>query len=140
MTKRDIIIKWGGIIAAGWAAEEVGRPMRPTESTERYERFLAECMSAGYVNGCAEELWNKAITYAERLPVKTMHPLQLARLRAGLSQSQLAEISGVNIRMVQNYEQRVKDLRKASYDTVEALAEALNVDARTITSSAVRET
>lgn len=51
----------------------------------------------------------------------------LARLRkaAGLSQAALARITGLNIRNIQQYEQGVNDIRKASYDKVEALASAL---------------
>ena len=43
----------------------------------------------------------------------------------GLSQSALAEKSGVNVRMIQHYEQGVKDLSKASFKTIKALADAL---------------
>lgn len=44
-----------------------------------------------------------------------------------LSQSQLAEKSGVNLRMIQKYEQGDKDLTKASVTTVYKLARALKV-------------
>lgn len=38
--------------------------------------------------------------------------LKKYRERAGLSQAQLAEASGVNIRMIQHYEQGDKDIKK----------------------------
>ena len=43
-----------------------------------------------------------------------------------MSQSQLAESSGVNVRMIQHYEQGFKDINKASAITVYKLARALN--------------
>lgn len=46
----------------------------------------------------------------------------------GLTQLELSEKSGVNLRMIQNYEQGVKDINKASVVTVLQLAEALGVD------------
>lgn len=52
----------------------------------------------------------------------------LARLRtsAGLSQHELAERSGVNVRIIQSYEQRLRDINKAQLSTVAALAKALD--------------
>lgn len=54
--------------------------------------------------------------------------LQKIRMAVGMSQSQLSEVSGINIRTLQQYEIRSKDLSKASYSTVKALADALYVD------------
>ena len=45
----------------------------------------------------------------------------------GLSQSQLSKASGINVRIVQYYEQGYRDLYEASYSRVVALAEALGV-------------
>lgn len=52
----------------------------------------------------------------------------LKRIReiVGLSQIKLAEESGVNVRMIQHYEQGVKDLNRAQAITVYQLAQALN--------------
>ena len=52
---------------------------------------------------------------------------KLAKIRqdAGLSQSQLAEKSGVNRPMIQFYEQGVKDINKAQAQTIKKLANAL---------------
>lgn len=52
-------------------------------------------------------------------------PLRMRRMAAGLSQAQLAIVSGVPIRSIQQYEQRRKDLNKAAAETVAALARAL---------------
>ena len=50
------------------------------------------------------------------------------RLKAGLSQSQLAEISGVNVRMVQYYEQGASDINKIALIKGLALADALGCE------------
>lgn len=42
-----------------------------------------------------------------------------------ISQSELSRLSGVSIRMIQHYEQGVKDINKAQAMTVYKLAEAL---------------
>ena len=57
-----------------------------------------------------------------------MSNLKHYREQAGLSQSQLAKVSGVNVRMIQNYEQGYKDINKASVITVYKLAKALNIN------------
>ena len=54
--------------------------------------------------------------------------LKETREAAGLSQSQLADLSGVNLRMIQHYEQGVKDINKASVVSVLMLAEAMDAD------------
>lgn len=43
-----------------------------------------------------------------------------------LSQAKLAEASGVSVRMIQYYEQGIKDINKAQAETVYKLARALN--------------
>lgn len=52
--------------------------------------------------------------------------LKLFRLAAGLSQSELAEISGIPLRSIQQYEQNQKDINAAKAETVVKLAKALN--------------
>lgn len=54
-----------------------------------------------------------------------MNKLQEKRKEKGLSQSQLADASGVNVRMIQYYEQGAKDIRKAQVETVYKLAHTL---------------
>ena len=51
--------------------------------------------------------------------------LQRQRKRCGCSQRELAEKSGVNLRTLQQYEQKTKDLGKASVQTVKSLANVL---------------
>lgn len=61
--------------------------------------------------------------YTKRSKFKT----NLARIRkdSGLSQSQLAEASEINVRMIQHYEQGSKDINKASAITIYKIAKAL---------------
>ncbi len=55
-----------------------------------------------------------------------MSNLKRIRTEAGLSQSQLAEASDVNVRMIQHYEQGVKDINAAAALTVYRIARALD--------------
>ena len=55
-----------------------------------------------------------------------MNNLKKFRELNEMSQRDLAEKSGVNIRMIQGYEQGTKDLSKASVATAQQLAVALN--------------
>ena len=59
-----------------------------------------------------------------------MTNLKRIREKTGLSQSGLAEKSGVSVRMIQYYEQGVKDINKAAVITVLKLSDALGVDVR----------
>ncbi len=51
--------------------------------------------------------------------------LKKLRLNGGYSQSQLAKKSGISIRTIQQYEQRAKDINKASIETINCLSKAL---------------
>lgn len=55
-----------------------------------------------------------------------MNKLKEKRTQLELSQIQLAKASGVSLRMLQKYEQGVRDLNKAQAETVYKLAKALN--------------
>jgi len=57
-----------------------------------------------------------------------MTKLKQQREAAGLSQSQLAEKSGVKTRQIQGFEQRERDINKAAALTVYNLAKALGCD------------
>ena len=52
--------------------------------------------------------------------------LKVLREKAKMTQKELAISSEVPLRTIQQYEQRQKDIRKASYDTVRRLANALH--------------
>ena len=53
--------------------------------------------------------------------------LKIIREDRNFSQSKLAELSGVSVRMIQHYEQGVKDINKAQADTLYKLSRALGV-------------
>ena len=55
-----------------------------------------------------------------------MTNLKRIRKESGVTQLQLAEASGVNVRMIQHYEQGVKDINVAGALTVYKIAQALN--------------
>lgn len=57
-----------------------------------------------------------------------MSNLKRIREGLGLSQNKLATLSGVSNRMIQHYEQGVKDINKAQVGTVYKLAKALGVN------------
>ena len=54
--------------------------------------------------------------------------LKFFREEKGMTQQELAEKSGVNLRSIQNYEQGFKDINGAKVVTVLSLAEALGCD------------
>lgn len=56
-----------------------------------------------------------------------MSKLKKLRQECGYSQSKLSEASGINVRMIQQYEQGVRNINTAQVITVLKLAEALNV-------------
>lgn len=58
--------------------------------------------------------------------------LKEMREKKNLSQSQLAEKSGVTLRVIQAYEQGYKDINKGQVVTVLALADALDCNIREI--------
>ena len=55
-----------------------------------------------------------------------MSNLKKLREEASLSQNKLATLSGVSNRMIQYYEQGVKDINKAQAETLFKLAKTLN--------------
>ena len=54
-----------------------------------------------------------------------MSNLKRIREEKNVTQAKLAEASGVNIRMIQHYEQGVKDINKAQGITLNNIAKAL---------------
>lgn len=52
--------------------------------------------------------------------------LKEAREAAGLTRKQLGELSGINFRSIEAYEQSIRDFNLARVDIVKAIAQALN--------------
>lgn len=61
-----------------------------------------------------------------------MSNLKKMREQKLMTQAELSEKSGVNIRMIQYYEQGSKDIKKGNVMTVLSLADALGCDIREI--------
>ena len=61
-----------------------------------------------------------------KLDIYKYNDLKSIRTFRGISQKILSEWSGVNLRMIQKYEQGTKDIKKASIVTVKSLAVALD--------------
>ena len=61
-----------------------------------------------------------------------MSNLKRIREQRGLTQKELAELSGVNLRMIQHYEQGQKDINKAEALKVYTLAKTLKCKVRDI--------
>lgn len=56
----------------------------------------------------------------------TVSPLKLIRQKRKLTQEQLADLSGVNLRSIRSYEQGDNDIGKAQGETLQRLAKALD--------------
>ena len=56
----------------------------------------------------------------------TQTPLTRLRTHCGISQMELSRRSGVNVRVIQSYEQKLRDINKAQLSTVASLAKALD--------------
>lgn len=61
-----------------------------------------------------------------------MSKLKEIREQKRMTQSELSEKSGVNLRMIQYYEQGAKDIKKGNVMAVLSLADALGCDVREI--------
>ena len=67
----------------------------------------------------------------KEVPLKTN--IQKIRKACGLSLSELAKKSGVNLRTLQQYETRAKDINKASINIIRSLAKALGCELNDLT-------
>lgn len=63
------------------------------------------------------------------MPKKNPYPSRLEeeRRKAGLTRKQLSELSGINLRTIEAYEQRKNDIGMAATSSVRKLANALKV-------------
>lgn len=73
-----------------------------------------------------------ANTIMDRHIAESRSILKTLRKQLHLTQSKLAELSGVSLRMIQAYEQGDQDIRKAEAQTVFALSKALGCKAEVI--------
>lgn len=96
--------------------------------------YILSAVSAGDMLGMYDTMHEADITkfvcaLDDRLK-KLYAQTALTRIRtlANLSQSELAQRSGINVRIIQAYEQRKRDINKAQLATVLSLAKALDCD------------
>ncbi|MCR5641407.1 MAG: helix-turn-helix transcriptional regulator [Lachnospiraceae bacterium] len=114
---------WMGWILAyfQWRTGMTFRDILEDMSFEQLERYYPT-MHTVSEERCAEE-------FLEYIHSKRkVRRLQMYRKRLGLSQRELAEASGVNIRTIQQYETGAKDINKAAVQNVVAMARALHCD------------
>lgn len=97
----------------------------PAEEINRLYNPLHEAPEQKFI-----EVANKLIS--ERA---TTSRLQELRRMAGLTQGRLSELSGVNLRTLQQYEAKSKDINKASVSILLALSKALDCDVKGILNS-----
>lgn len=64
-----------------------------------------------------------------RMQRRSMAYLKKLRMAAGLSQSELARQTGIPVKTIQQYEQRQKNINKASFDYIIRLSRALGCEA-----------
>lgn len=62
-----------------------------------------------------------------RKELQMANTLKTLRRFRGMTQEELAKATGITSRTIMSYENDVEKLRKASYDTIDKLANALNV-------------
>lgn len=76
----------------------------------------------------AEHMSESRIAETVREAVQALPPLRRERLRQGLSQTELAQKSGVNIRQIQRVELGESEAGNLTAKNLIALADALNID------------
>lgn len=83
----------------------------------------------------------KFVATADKYLMECFPDTNLKRIRTtyGCSQAELAQNSGVSLRSVQMYEQRNKDINKASVETVHRLANALGCRVEDLMEASVSE-
>lgn len=104
-----------------------------------FDRFLVSDISKQFGSGSPRyiagmsgiELAEKVIEDTGGMPIyaeykgKSVNPLKRQRKSAGLTQKELADRSGVKVRMIKAYEQGYQDISKAEALSVIKLARAL---------------
>lgn len=71
----------------------------------------------------------------EQRVVNSNNNLKMIRMRNGYGQTELANISGVELRNIQSFEQRKNNITKAQFDTLNSLSSRLNCSPNDLTQS-----
>lgn len=61
---------------------------------------------------------SKSLSFAGKRMLTSLNPLKAARISAGMSQKQLADLSGVSLRTIRGYEQGQRKLSNASAESL----------------------
>ena len=111
---------WGGWILA-YYQWYTGRPFKDIRAHISMEKILQ------LYNPLHEASEEKFVDTVNALITKEKTPtkLHLQREQRGISQRELAEKSGVNLRTLQQYESRAKDIDKAAVQRILAMANVL---------------
>lgn len=94
--------------------------------------YVLQAMSSGEMLGMYDTLHEaditKFVTNVDYIIDSYYDQPALTRMRngVGISQLELANRSGVNVRVIQSYEQKLRDINKAQFSTVANLAKALD--------------
>lgn len=94
--------------------------------------YVLQAMSSGEMLGMYDTLHEaditKFVTNVDYIIDSYYEQPALTRMRngMGISQLELANRSGVNVRVIQSYEQKLRDINKAQLSTVANLAKALD--------------
>lgn len=127
MTKNEIIFKYAGMLAAERNFYEKNGGIPPLE-IPFYKDFEKDCKTNGYIGACKDDLWAKACDKSDRMDFNNFPNLKQVRLCKGLSQNDLATLSGVSLRTLQEHEQGRRPLKSASYEVVIKIAAALGIE------------
>jgi len=71
---------------------------------------------------------------------KGYNPLKSAREQIGMTQKTLSEESGVSLRMIRAYEQKMQDMSRAEYGTVARLSKVLRIPAESLLCNSTKAT
>lgn len=94
--------------------------------------YVLQAMPSGEMLGMYDTLHeadiSKFVTTVDYIVDLHYEHTALTRMRnnAGISQIELSRRTGVNLRVIQSYEQRLRDINKAQLSTVASLAKGLN--------------
>lgn len=111
---------WTGYFLARlkWYSDRSFKDLIKDISMDEFEKFVPEL--ADSEEGKREKIYEKIL----KKP-KGKARLQVIRNECGYSQRELAEKSGVNLRTLQQYESKAKDINKAAVSTLMALSRTL---------------
>lgn len=117
----EVVLEDSVIMGMVYIMNELAVPAFPTQG-------YFECIMSGYRSLHLEEQKLLDAWYGVKgETLATGSALKYHRQKRGLTQRQLAEISGVSLKSIENYEQGERSIARARADTLLRLAQALGV-------------